>query len=636
MVENNSENSKLAVQRLVEKFNLVKSSGRLKEYKEENTKKDFITPLFRALGWDVENDESPDEVTNEDQISKGRVDYAFRLNGIPKFFLEAKALNKGLDEAKDAAQAINYAWHKGTSWAVLTDFQTLIVYNAEVKGKTIADSQFIRLTCDQFVEQFAKLWWLSKPAFQEGLLDKEALAWGKKLRRTKVGDQLLSELMGYRQMITKSINKNNASKNLTEDELDETVQKIIDRLIFIRTTEDRSIEPKHLISIVREFETGKRGKVTAALNQIYLQYDGRYDSKLFTFDSNDLSKRHLCETLEIDNEALLEVINGLYRSKDGLIEYDFSAIDADVLGNIYEQYLSHILKKTDKRAKVESKEAHRHDQGIFYTPTYIVDYIVRNTLGELIKGKKPDDVDKIRVLDMACGSGSFLLKSFDLLNDYYRKNDKNYSQANLDAESEAAQITRKTKILQNNLYGVDLDPKAVEIAQLNLLLKAAETKHRLPDLRENVKCGNSIIDQSLSESMRAFDWRKEFSKIINDGGFDVIVGNPPYVRQEELTEIKSYLEANYETYHGTADLFVYFFERELKMLKEGGYFGMIVSNKWLKAGYGMPLRKFLNKFWIEKFIDFGDLKVFEDATTYPCIIIMRKLNKTNPKIKICL
>lgn len=630
------ETAKLAVQRLVEKYNNVIASARLKDYKEENTKKDFITPLFRYLGWDMENDKTLDEVTNEDKISKGRVDYAFRLNTIPKFFLEAKAMNKGLDEAKDAAQAMNYSWHKGTSWAVLTDFKTLIIYNAEVKGKTIADAQFIRLDCSQFIEQFEKLWWLSKPAFKDGLLDKEATSWGKKLRRTKVGDQLLSELMGYRQILSKSILKNNASKTLSEDELDEAVQRIIDRLIFIRTTEDRGIEEKHLLAIAREFETAKKGKITTKLNELYVTYDRRYNSKLFTFDANDLSKRHLCETLEIDNEILLEVLDGLYHSKDGLIEYDFSAIDADVLGNIYEQYLSHILRKTEKRAKVESKEAHRKEQGIYYTPTYIVDYIVRNTLSEILKGKKPEEVEKIRVLDMACGSGSFLLKAFDVVNEYYRAKDKNYAQTSLDTESDEAKITRKTKILRNNIYGVDLDPKAVEIAQLNLLLKAAETKHRLPDLRENIKCGNSLIDQSLSETARAFDWRKEFSSIISDGGFDVIVGNPPYVRQEELTEIKSYLESNYEVYQGTADLFVYFFERELKMLKDGGYFGMIVSNKWLKAGYGAPLRKFLNKFSIEQFIDFGDLKVFEDATTYPCIIIMRKISKPNPKIKVCI
>jgi len=628
------ENSKLAVQKLVDKYNQVVASGRIKEYKEENTKKDFITPLFRALGWDMENDNSPNEVTNEDQISKGRVDYAFRYNGVPKFFLEAKALNKGLDETKDAGQAISYAWYKSTNWAVLTDFKTLIVYNAEVKN--IAEAEFIRFDCSNYISQFQKLWWLSKSAFQEGSLDKEATDWGKKRRKTKVGEQLLTELMDYRQLLSKNIVKNNAGKNLSEAELDEAVQKIIDRLIFIRTTEDREIDPKNLLSMAREFEAGKKGKFRDNLNTLYRIYDRNYNSKLFTFDPNNTDSRHLCETLEIDNETLVEVINGLYKSKDGMKEYDFSAIDADVLGNIYEQYLGHILRKTDKRAKVEMKEAHRHEQGIYYTPTYIVDYIVRNTLGEMLKGKKPEDADELHVLDMACGSGSFLLKSFDVLNEYYKISDKNYCQTNLEVENEAAKITRKTKILKNNIYGVDLDPKAVEIAQLNLLLKAAETKHRLPDLRENIKCGNSLIDQSLSENAHAFDWKKEFATILNNGGFDVIIGNPPYVRQEELTEIKPYLESNYEVYQGTADLFVYFFERELKMLKESGYFGMIVSNKWLKAGYGAPLRKFLSKYWIEQFVDFGDLQVFEGATTYPCIIIIRKIIKPNPKIKVCL
>lgn len=630
------ETAKREIEELLLKFKRDSESGRTKTLKEENTKKDYITPLFRALGWDVENKFTPDEVTNEDKISKGRVDYAFRLNTIPKFFLEAKAMDKGLDEVKDAEQAINYSWHKGATWAVLTDFRTLIVYNAEVKEKNLTNCRFIYLTCDQFIEQFKKLWLLSKPAFQESLLDKEAVGWGKKLRKTKVGDQLLQELMGYRTILTKNILKNNAGKKLSEQEIDETVQRIIDRLIFIRTTEDRQIEEPQLRPIIREFDQKKVGKITTQLNKVYLHFDITYDSRLFTFKEGDPSQRHLCEMLEIDNEVLQEVITGLYQSKDGLTHYDFSAIDADVLGNIYEQYLSHILRKTEKRATVESKEAHRKEQGIYYTPTFIVDYIVRNTLGEVLKRKKADEADKIKVLDMACGSGSFLLKAFDVMDVHHQKHDKEYSQTKLDLENETARITKKIKILKNNICGVDLDPKAVEIAQLNLLLKAAETRHRLPDLRENIKCGNSLISDSTVAAERAFDWNKEFAEIMKEGGFDVIVGNPPYVRQEELTEIKPYLEANYEVYQGTADLFVYFFERELKMLKDGGYFGMIVSNKWLKAGYGAPLRKFLNKFWIEQFIDFGDLQVFEGATTYPCIIIIKKINKPNSKIKVCL
>ncbi|MCX6777306.1 MAG: N-6 DNA methylase, partial [Candidatus Micrarchaeota archaeon] len=538
-------------------------------------------------------------------------------------------------------QAINYSWHKGTSWAVLTDFQRLIIYNAEVKEKNLADARFIELRFDQFVEQFEKLWWLSKPGFQEGLLDKEAVGWGKKLRKTKVGDQLLSELMYYRELLSKNILKNNAGKNLSQEDIDESVQKIIDRLIFIRTAEDRDIEPSILISKVREYEEKTRGKFTTALNEVYVRFDLSYNSKLFTFDLEDIKKRHLCENLEIDNEVLFQVIRGLYQSKDGLTNYDFSAIDADVLGNIYEQYLSHILKKTDKRAKVESKEAHRKEQGIYYTPTYIVDYIVRNTLGEVLKDKKPEEVDKLKVLDMACGSGSFLLKAFDILNEYYKRKDKNYQQTNLEAG--ASNITRKTKILKNNIYGVDLDPKAVEIAQLNLLLKAAETKHRLPDLRDNVKCGNSLIDQSLSEDTKAFDWPTQFSGIFDNGGFDVIIGNPPYINIKLLTKTqegeKVFYRNRYETASGNYDIYVLFIEKAIKLLKPGGRLGYIVPNKFTVTDYGYSLRRFiLQHCVIEKIVDVSNLPVFKGVGTYPVIIILRKENENtkrlNNKIKI--
>ncbi len=617
--------AKLQVQKLVEKFNQIKASGRVKGYNEENTKKDLITPLFRALGWDVENNEASDEVTNEDRISKGRVDYAFRINSIPKFFLEAKAANKGLDEIKDAQQAINYAWHKGTTWAVLTDFQTLVAYNSEVKGKTLADAQFIRLSCEQFIENFEKLWWLSKEAFQAGLLDKEATGLGKKLRKIKVDEQLLQELMHYREVLSKNIIKNNSSKNLSESDIDESVQRIIDRLIFIRTTEDRQVEPSTLLPKLREFEEGKKIKLTVALKEIYLQFDKTYNSKLFTFNPMDLGQRHLCETLEIDEEVLAEVIRGLYQSRDGQTHYDFSLIDADILGNIYEQYLSHILSRTAKRAKVESKEAHRKEQGIYYTPTYIVNYIVKNTLGELLKKKKPNEVEKLKVLDMACGSGSFLLKAFDTIDEYYKKRDKDYAQTKLDIESEAAKITRKITILKNNIYGVDLDPKAVEIAQLNLLLKAAETKHRLPDLRENIKCGNSLIDKNLSEDTRAFDWDTEFKEIMAGGGFDVIIGNPPYIKVQNIDEQQRKYFVKHKNASGKFDVYLLFLEKSFQLVKEGGIIGFITPSNYLKAQYGKNIRSLLSKkVTIKAFIDFGDLKVFSDATTYPSIIIFEK------------
>lgn len=613
------------VERLVAKLRQFQEADQIKRLGEEETKKNFITPLFRALGWDVENDKSLDEVINEEKVSKGRVDYSFRINGIPKFFLEAKALNKGLDEAKDASQAINYAWHKSTSWAVLTDFKTLIIYNAEVKEKSLSDARFRYLTFDQFVDNFQDLWLLSRQAFLEGSLDKQALNWGKKLRKTKVGDQLLSELMRYRVLLSKNILKNNAGKNLSEDEIDEAVQRIIDRLIFIRTTEDRNIEAPILRPKVREFEEKTRGKLTHALNEIYLQFDKTYNSKLFTFNPNDVTQRHLCETLEIDNEVLSQVIIGLYESKDGITHYDFSAIDADVLGNIYEQYLSNILKKTEKRAKVESKEAHRKEQGIYYTPTYIVDYIVRNTLGEVLKHKKLEEVDKLKVLDMACGSGSFLLKAFDTLDSYYREKEKDYAQTKLDVENETARMSRKTKILKNNIYGVDLDPKAVEIAQLNLLLKAAETKHRLPDLRENIKCGNSLIDNPAVAGERAFDWKKEFPGIMKNGGFDIIVGNPPYVSIKEISKTnKAFYSKHYKFAEKQFDLFSLFIERAYDLLKEGGYFGFIIPDAFASRSNYSNFRKFI----IENCELRGLIQVagvFADPSVSNIVMIFRKV-----------
>jgi len=382
-----------------------------------------------------------------------------------------------------------------------------------------------------------------------------------------------------------------------------------------------------LISASREWRSKGRGQLIESLRQVFDYFDKEYNSKIFA--------EHLCDHLEIEDAVLYEIVMGLYYAKEKYfsISYDFSLINADVLGNIYEQYLSHILKKTAKRAKLTENYIHRKKRGIYYTPTYVVEYIVRNTLGELLRNKKID-VEKIRVLDPACGSGSFLIKAFDVLNEYYLKNDKDYAQSQLDLKTGAI-FTKKVRMLQNNIFGVDLDKQAVEITQLNLLLKIAEKGHRLPLLEQNIRCGNSLIDDEKLAGDKALKWEEQFKEIIKEGGFNVVIGNPPYVRQEELSEIKPYLAANYETYQGMADLFVYFFEKELKMLKEDGYFGMIVSNKWLRAGYGKNLRKFLTGFWIEEFIDFGDLRVFADATIYPCIMIIRKIKKPNPKIRIC-
>ncbi|MDH7517789.1 MAG: N-6 DNA methylase [Candidatus Thermoplasmatota archaeon] len=614
------------IQELINKYNKVVEEKKIKRYNEEMTKKDFILPLFEILGWNVYNKPNrSDSVSAEEKISKKRVDYGFRINGIPKFFLEAKALKEDLDNPKFIEQAINYAWYKGCTWAVLTDFEQIKIFNAEWKTTHPMHNLLKSITCYEFIDRFDELWLLSKDSFEHGLLDKEAEKWGKKTKKTPVDKQLLYDFTRFREMLSKNITKLNQDKHLTEEELDESVQRILDRLIFIRNCEDRGLEEKKL------WEAKNETKVLKKIREIFRYFDENYNSKLFTYDPIDHKKVHLCDTLDIDDDILREIIKSLYQTKDQSLSYDFSAIKADVLGNIYEQYLGHILKKSEKRARITNGKMHRKEQGIYYTPTYIVDYIVQNTLGELLKNKKID-ADKIRVLDPACGSGSFLIKAFDVLNDYWKKKDKNYSQARFDITGQGITFTKKKKILQNNIFGVDLDKKAVEIAQLNLLLKIAEKGQSLPLLQQNIKCGNSLIDDPNIVGEKAFKWEDEFKEIMQEGGFDVVIGNPPYVDIKQLDpKIVKYLFSKFNTVENRMNLYSTFVERSLSLLKEGGYFGLIIPNSILyNESYSKIRELLLNTTSLRKIVRLPD-NVFENVKVETIILIYQKKRETTKK-----
>lgn len=621
------EKAKRAVRELVEKFNLVVEEKRFKRYTEEETKKDFILPLFEALGWNVYNKpDRGDSVSAEERISKKRVDYGFRINGVPKFFLEAKALKADLDNPQFVEQAINYSWHKGCTWAVLTDFEDVRIFNAEWKTAEPLQSHLKTIPCTEFLGRFDELWLLSKESFEQALLDKEAEKWGKKTKKIPVDKQLLADFTRFREILSKNINKLNEGRGLTEEDLDESVQRMLDRLIFIRNCEDRGLEEKKLISALREWETGGRGRLVNSLREVFSYFDGQYNSKVFA--------QHLCDSLSVSDDVLSEVVRGLYQTRERAVSYDFSALDADVLGNIYEQYLGHILKKTAKRAKVSDAHKKRKEHGIYYTPTYIVDYIVKNTLGELLKDRKVD-AEKIRVLDPACGSGSFLIKAFDVLDEYWRRKDGDYAQTKLDSET-GTTFSRKVKILKNNIFGVDLDKQAVEIAQLNLLLKIAEKGHRLPLLKESVKNGNSLIDDPQVAGDKAFNWQEQFKEIMSEGGFDVVIGNPPYINNRNLPEVeKNFFSENYKTAYQQYDIYVLFYELAMKLLREGGYLGFITSNKFAITKYGLPLRELFLNFKIVKIIDVSQLGVFVEASTYPYIVILqKKKSEKSHKIKV--
>lgn len=620
------ENAKLQIKHLVDTCDKVVKEGRLDEYNEEMTKKDFVLPLFEALGWNVYNKPGRnDNVSAEETMGGKRSDYGFRINGIPKFFLEVKKLGAELSKPGYAEQAINYAWHKGCTWAVLTDFDEGVrIFNAEYKPDDSLKRPII-IPREDFIKRFDDLWLLSKEGFEQGLLDKLAEKWGIKTKKTPVGEQLFRDLTVWREKLSKNIHERNKERNLSETDLDEAIQRIIDRLIFIRNCEDRGLEPPTLLPKVREWESKGRGALNDSIKEVYRDFDKSYDGKLF--------EDHLCDQLEVTNPVLEEVITGLYHTKDRTINYDFSALDADVLGNVYEQYLGHILKKTAKRATVTEKHAKRKEQGIYYTPTYIVDYIVRNTVGKLLEDPNVD-VERIRVLDPACGSGSFLIKTFDIINEYYSKTGRDSGQMKFDLRT-GLPYTRKVKILHDNIFGVDLDTQAVEITQLNLMLKIAEKRQILPQLQRNIKCGNSLIDDEKVAGNKALKWEVEYPKIMASGGFDVVIGNPPYISNVNLdSKEKEFFSKKYYSAFEQFDILVLFIEKGIQLLKKGGYLGFITSNKFMVSKYGLKLRKFLlENTKIFKLIDVSNLRVFKDAATYPVIIVFQK-TKDNEKNKI--
>lgn len=655
------------VEALVRKFEQDKHHYLAKGYPEAQVRIDFLNPFFAALGWDIENTahkppHERDVIVELSPETSLRPDYNFRINGNTKFFVEAKAPWVPLDDVNHIMQAKTYAWStKEVSFVVLTDFEQFKLFDASLKPnpKYPQEGLLYDLKYADYPANAEKLWELSKARVEQGSLE-ALLPRDPKSKRLRIppDKSFLEDLTGWRTELAKDINKRN--HELDVHVLNDVVQKLLDRIIFIRIAEDRKIRPeRELWEIVAQWrEEGKRKSMMPALVDLFREVNDDLNGDIF--------KPHACESVDVGSDILSDIIDNLYFPKT---RYRFDAIGVELLGSIYERYLGSTIRVTPQRVKVEEKPEVKKAGGVYYTPKFIVDYIVKNTVGKLIEGKTPKQIEKIRILDPACGSGSFLLGAYQYLIDYhlgyYRDHPKDATTLSLNIympfnpEDFALPLHEKAKILRNNIFGVDIDAQAVEVTMMSLYLKALEgergilprKQHLLPALGNNIKCGNSligydIIDPSLSplskggmqggffalddeakDRINPFDWNSKtagFGEILESGGFDAVIGNPPYVRQELLGDFKDYFQQHYEVYHGTADLYAYFIEKGVSLLRKDGLFSYIVANKWMRANYGEPLRKWMKKQRIEEITDFGDLQVFETATTYPCILRMRK------------
>lgn len=604
----NKDKAKEEIKKIIAKYEQVKNSAKINSYTEEETKNAFIKPLFEALGWDFSEKE---EVSAEEHISlSGRLDYGFHINGRPKFYLEVKKLKADLNNEEFARQAIKYSFNKGVTWAVLTDFEGLKVFNAQSPSKYLGDKLYFELKYSEYLNRFDQLWLLSKESFKEDLIDQKAIEAGKKLQKIPITELLSKDLNECRKLLTDQLGKWNPE--VPQNLLDEGVQKLLDRLIFIKVAEDRKIENNVLLPLINQWRllTGSnKPTLYQSMTKTFRELDDIYNSNIFT--------KHSFETWQENGEVLEEVLD-ILSGKKGYYEFDFSVMSADTLGSVYENYLGYKLSQSQKGLTLHKDAGKRKEQGIYYTPPFIVDYIVRNALKPVLDNcRSVNDLKKIKVLDPACGSGSFLTKALEVILEKYK--DFNYD----DTEN------LRIEIILENIYGVDLDEQAVEIARLNLLVNALKERGKLPSLENNIKNGNSLISGTDKELERyfgknfrdkkPFNWQEEFPEVFKQGGFDVIIGNPPYGVTFD-PESKKYLENLFPNVPDR-EIYIYFISRGLALLREGGILSYIFPNTFLSNLFSIKYRKnLLDNFTIDNITDLSEDNTFQEASVRTCIV----------------
>ncbi len=655
------------VLKLIENFERNLDAYRGGKYNETQVRRDFIDPMFKALGWDMDNSagyaEAYRDVIHEDAIKIGNSikapDYSFRVGGQRKFFLEAKKPSVNVkDDVEPAFQLRRYAWSAKLPLSIVTDFEEFAIYDCRAKpdkGDKASKARLFYCTFRDYADKWDEIAAIfSKDAVLKGSFDKYAVSTKGKRGTTEVDSAFLQEIENWRDLLAHNIALRNA--NLSQRELNFAVQQTIDRIIFLRICEDRGIEPYGKLMALQNGV-----KVYDRLRQMFRDADDRYNSGLFHFSKEKNragAPDELTLNLEIDDKPLKEIFKNLYYPD---CPYEFSVLGADILGSVYEQFLGKVIRLTaGNRSVVEDKPEVKKAGGVFYTPAYIVKYIVEHTVGKLLQGKTSKQAAGITVLDPACGSGSFLIGAYQYLLDWYLAR---YVEEGAEKHSKGKEArlrpfaqkewrlttSEKKRILLEHIYGVDIDAQAVEVTKLSLLLKVLEGESDqtlisqmklfhdrvLPDLDRNIQCGNSLIgpdfydgqldlDDEAAQRINVFDWQAAFPQVFKAGGFDAVIGNPPYGASLYEPE-KEYLRRKFTCQNYQLDSYQLFLEQSLKKLVQAnGRCGMIIPNPWLTNLSQIEIRKYLFlSTCIEEIVHFN-FPVFSKAVVDTQILLLRK------------
>jgi CBS domain-containing protein len=640
--------------------------------KEAHVRQSLIDPFFEALGWDVRNDSmaAPQyrEVIPEDSLDvegqQKAPDYTFRVGTLPKFYVEAKkcGVNISADPAP-AYQLRRYGFSAKLALSILTDFDELGVYDCVSRprpGDKASHARIQYFGFNEYPDRWREIWDVfSREAVWSGTFDQYAAS-KRKRGTSEVDSEFLKDIEGWRDVLARNLALRNS--DLSADDLNAAVQRIIDRIVFLRMAEDRGLESYgQLHKLCEQPDIYNR-----FMSGLCRKADQKYNSGLFHFQKEpgvSDAPDTLTPRLAVDDNALKPILQSLYFEHG--CPYHFGVLPVEILGTVYERFLGKVIRLTaGHQAKVEEKPEVRKAGGVYYTPAYIVNYIVLNTIGKQIEGKSPADLaggkttPPFRVLDMACGSGSFLLGAYQALLDHCLM----WHQANLSPKHAKAvyqnakgetrlTIAERKRILTTHIYGVDIDRQAVETTKLSLLLKALEGENdttlsrqmtlfherALPNLSDNIKCGNSLIASDFSMvpedlvRVHAFDWPAQFPDAMKSGGFDAIVGNPPWGALFSESELEYLRNHHRAIIVRMVDSFMYFAHASVERLRQGGFFGMILPDVMLYQTDTQRLRQFFTeKTSLSQICNMGD--VFNQVTRPACIVVC--LNAINSKQKV--